>query len=127
MPKLLRPVLFGLLAFVAWIGMTYVVMATFLANVNKESADNLGFVLWMILFVGSLLFSGAVAAWFAPSLWPRSSALVGAIGTILLSLISSVRGEIWATALIFFVGVGLSIAGGAGVSYFLKWLKVDFK
>ena len=123
MNRFVRPVLFGLLAFVAWVGTTYILSAGVLSAAPRETVENAGDILGLLLFVGSLVCSGAVAAWFAPLLWRESSAIVGLICTLILAWFGWRGGEAWASALLLLIGVGLSFAGGASVSFLLRWIK----
>lgn len=124
MTKSAKPVFFGLLAFIAWVGLTYIITAGILNSASKEAHDAAGGVLAFFIFVGSLFFAGAVAAWFAPALWRESSAIVGFICTTVLAWFSSFNGELLYSAIALLFGVGMSFAGAATVKYFLKWLTV---
>lgn len=119
-----RPILFGLFAFVAWIGLTYIVTAGVLSNASNEAHENAGGVLALMLFVGSLALSGAVAAWFAPASWRQNSVILGVICTSILAWFGSFKGEIWMNSLLVLCGVGLTFAGAAAVNFLLKWLKI---
>ena len=123
MTRFAKPVFLGLLAFAAWVGLTYIITAGVLNGASNEAHENAGSMLAILLFVGSLFFAGAVAAWFAPTIWCESSAIVGFICTTVLAWFSSFSGDVWFSALALFFGVSMSFAGAATVRYFLKWLK----
>ena len=124
MTKFAKPIFFGVLAFIAWVGLTYIVTAGVLNGASKEAHAAAGGVLALLLFVGSLFIAGGVAAWFAPALWRESATIVGFICTTVLAWFSSFSGELFYSAIALLFGIGMTFAGAATVKCFLKWLKV---
>ncbi len=119
MANLARTTLLGLVAFLAWLGTSYL---AFIAAATTQS--NLPSS-WISLFpvagiLPALLISGGVASYLSKEHWLLPSATVGVVSVVLLWLFAAFSGVWWAVLVAGVVGVLLSVSGGFAVQYLLR-------
>lgn len=106
-----RTTLFGLAAFLGWLGLSYLVLI-FSGTTQAPLSENV--IHWFPLFAAlpALLLSGGVASYFAEERWLLSSALAGTVGVGLLWLSTSFSGVWWAVAATGGFGILLAVVSG---------------
>ena len=119
MANLARTTLLGLVAFLAWLGISYLAFVAAAATQSNLASA------WISLFpvVGillALLISGGVASYLGKDHWLASSATVGIVSVVLLWLFAAFSGVWWAVLVAGVVGVLLSVSGGVAVQYLLR-------
>lgn len=118
MTILTRPVLLGLAAFLAWLGVSFLVLIVAAKHLAPFSDS------WVISFpviaaLPALLLAGGVASYYAGKNWVSSSAFAGGIGVSLLLVFAAFSGEWWVVVLGALVCVALALGSGYVVQRFL--------
>jgi len=119
MPKVTRPVLLGLAAFLGWLGISFLVLIVAGKYLSPLSDS------WVVSFpvvaaFPALLLAGGVASYFSGESWVPSSALAGVAGIILFWLFAAFSGVWWAVVATAFLGVALALGSGYVVQRVLR-------
>jgi nitrate/nitrite transporter NarK len=118
MPTLTRPVLLGLAAFLAWLGVSFLVLVVAGKHLAPFSDS------WVVSFpviaaLPALLLAGGVSSYYAGERWVSSSAMAGAIGVLLLLVFATFSGVWWVLVLGALGCVALALGSGYVVQHFL--------
>jgi hypothetical protein len=117
--KLYRPVILGLVAYLAWLGFSFLVLLVAAAYFSPFAGS------WFISFpviavIPALLLAGGVASYHAGDSWFSSSAIVGVAGFSLLYAFAAFSGKWWAVALGMLICVVLALSSGYVVRRFVR-------
>lgn len=119
MAEIARTTLLSLVAFLGWLGLSYLAFIAVATTQSQLASSWLGFFP-IAGVLPALLLAGGVASYIAADRWFVSSACAGVAGSFLLWLFASFSGVWWAVITAGLFGVLLAIVGGFAFQFLLR-------